>query len=136
MGRRPIARAGAKGPDAVAEGNRNPGEDFPGLEIPHVSVDIAQFSGDGRTSPASKLDYNVPLPGAYSFNRVVPIEFDPTWFEEASSARGASLLELGVAAADGNNLTALNRLRKKPETNARDAILKLHGDSARHYVPN
>jgi hypothetical protein len=81
---------------------------LPDLTEPRVSEDIAQFFGDGAASPVSKLNYNVPLPGGYSFNRIVPLELDPAWFGQASRNLGASLLELGVVEGDENALANVN----------------------------
>jgi hypothetical protein len=68
---------------------------MPVTEDPRVADELAQF-GDAA-NPAASIRYNVPLPGAYSFQRVVPIEVDPGWFTGPDAfGTGMSLRELEV----------------------------------------
>jgi hypothetical protein len=78
----------------------------PDLFEPRNDGNIADFGGTGGGKPA-ELNYNVPLPGAYSWGRVVPIELDPEMLGKQAALAGTSLAELGVVVADGN---AVNRV--------------------------
>jgi hypothetical protein len=68
----------------------------PDLTNPVAADQIATFAGDGQHSPASKIDYDVPLPGAQPITRVVPLELPDDAFTDASRAAGTSLKDLGV----------------------------------------
>ena len=72
---------------------------MPVTEDPTVAAELAQFGQ--AANPAASIKYDVPLPGAYSFQRVVPVEVDGGWFTGADAfAAGMSLRELGVVQAD------------------------------------
>jgi hypothetical protein len=78
--------------------------DLPDLSSPRASDDIARFDGDGRASPPSKIDYNLPLPGAYPINRIVPLELDVQLFKGESATMGDSLVDMGVIQQDGRTI--------------------------------
>jgi len=83
---------------------------MPVTEDPTVAAELAQF-GDAD-NPAASIRYNVPLPGAYSFQRVVPLEVDNAWFTGPDAVgAGMSLRELEVVTAtrtiDSDRLAAL-----------------------------
>lgn len=108
------------------------------LTSPIKSENIASFSGDGKNTPASKLNYDVPLPGSYSFQRVVPLEFDTAWFKPESANVGQSLVDLGVAKKDdGGTITAidegqLSKLYRRAlpavQRPSRQAVARVGGD--------
>ena len=77
---------------------------------PQYAPEIAQF-GEAANQAAS-IKYDVPLPGAHSFQSVTPLVLVPTdWFNEVwARAQGAELSELGVlegSTLDENKLLAL-----------------------------
>jgi hypothetical protein len=78
----------------------------PDLFTPVVADALASFGGDA-TSRSARIDFDVPLPGAYSWERVVPLELDPAVFGDGASRAGRSLVEQGVVEAD-NELTRIN----------------------------
>lgn len=79
----------------------------PDLFTPQEAVNIAQFGGDhaGRTA---RLSYDVPLPGAYSWQRIVPLELKDDQFSQAAASAGASFAELGVVAGARDAAGAVN----------------------------
>ncbi|MEU6371165.1 hypothetical protein ABZ876_37140 [Streptomyces sp. NPDC046931] len=81
---------------------------LPDLTKPVVSDDIARFGGNGQPSPVAKINYNVPLPGAYTINRIVPMEIPGEWFSEGSTRLGSSLIDLGVVQGDENSLRGID----------------------------
>ena len=72
---------------------------FPDLFTPKEAENIAQFGGDhaGRTA---RLSYDVPLPGAYSWQRIVPLDLKDDQFSQAATSAGSSFAELGVVSGD------------------------------------
>lgn len=80
------------------------------LITPVVADQLAAF-GPGEGGPAARLNYSVPLPGAYSWNRVVPLEMPGEWFTADARAAGSSLLELGIVQGDQGHLVGVDRER-------------------------
>ncbi|MFC0682802.1 hypothetical protein ACFFGH_33640 [Lysobacter korlensis] len=78
----------------------------PDLSTP-VVADVAAFGG-GDAGKAAKINYNVPLPGAYSWQRVVPLEIDRSDFVEQAFKIGDSLLKLKVVTGDQGVLTGID----------------------------
>jgi hypothetical protein len=80
-------------------------------EDPAVAAEVAQF-GEGA-NPAASIQYDVPLPGAYSFQRVVPIDIIGDWFTAEALNAGTSLNQLGVAEGEDGEIRSINgdRLR-------------------------
>jgi hypothetical protein len=74
------------------------------LSTPHVSTDVAQFGGRSKTGSAGAIDYNVPLPGGYPINRIVPLDIDAGWFTPESATLGNSLVDLGVVQQNGQGV--------------------------------
>jgi hypothetical protein len=68
-------------------------------EDPTIATQVAQF-GDAA-NPAASIQYDIPLPGAYAFQRVTPLEISEDWFEDDAPDVGVSLVQLGVAQGDG-----------------------------------
>jgi hypothetical protein len=83
----------------------------PDLSTPAVAGDLASFGG-GAPGRSSKINFDVPLPGSYSWQRVVPLELDPAVFADGATRIGTSLLQLGVVQGDQGRLTGIdvNRL--------------------------
>jgi hypothetical protein len=76
----------------------------PDLNNPEVARDIARFGSNGKPSPVAKLNYNVPLPGTYPIDRVVPLDLPEELFTEAARNAGISMKALGVIKTDANEL--------------------------------
>jgi len=83
----------------------------PDLSTREVASNIAEFGGNGRPSPVAKINYNVPLPGSFSVNRVVPLDLPAEWFNRDSHRYGTSLIELGVVQGDEGALRAVDPQR-------------------------
>src|SRR5262245_50732979 len=83
---------------------------FEQLASPAAANDLAVF-GPGAAGAAAHLNYGVPLPGAYSWDRVVELGIQPGWFQEGSRQAGVSFEQLGVAKLkdDDGNLDRLDR---------------------------
>jgi len=83
----------------------------PDLSTPAVADDLASFGG-GAPGRSSKINFDVPLPGSYAWQRVVPLELDPAVFADGAPRIGTSLLQLGVVQGDQGRLTGIdvNRL--------------------------
>ena len=77
---------------------------------PIVAEQLAKF-GPGQAGKASQINYNVPLPGAYSWDRIVTLELPNDWYLDGARRAGTSLLTLGVVQGDEGRLTAVNRDR-------------------------
>src|SRR5262245_32971043 len=75
--------------------------DVPDLSIPVVADALAAF-GEGQGGHSARINLDVPLPGAHTMNRVVPLELDSKAFDPAASQAGTSLLEQGVVQNDGD----------------------------------
>lgn len=80
------------------------------LITPIVAEQLTKF-GPGEGGKAAQINYNVPLPGAHEWDRVVPLELPPEWFSDAARRVGTSLLDLGVVQGDQGRLTGINRER-------------------------
>ena len=73
---------------------------------PRGASELAQFGDHGKKSASIK--YNVPLPSAYSFQRVVPVvpvELDSAWWIGDAVAAGMSLSDLEVVTGDTGDRT-------------------------------
>src|SRR3954451_15134339 len=81
----------------------------PDLSTPAVA-DVAAFGG-GDAGTASKINYNVPLPGAYSWQRITPLAPDGVLFNEAATSAGTSMLTMGVVQGDQGVLNAIDGQR-------------------------
>jgi hypothetical protein len=84
---------------------------LPDLTKPNVAEDIASFGGNGQPSPVAKLNYNVPLPGAYPIDRVVPVDLPPEQFSEDGQQAGTSLIDVGIIQIQGPLLVGVNPQR-------------------------
>jgi hypothetical protein len=82
----------------------------PDLSTPVVAEALAAFGG-GPPSHSAKINLDVPLPGAYSINRVVPIELDPGAFAAGAVSVGASLHDQGVVQGDAGRLAGIDTQR-------------------------
>jgi hypothetical protein len=82
----------------------------PDLSTPVVAGDLASFGG-GAPGRSSKINFDVPLPGSYSWQRVVPLELDPAVFADGANRGGTSLLQLGVVQGDQDRLTGIDASR-------------------------
>ena len=80
---------------------------LPDLTQPTAAEKIVTFGGHGGPTPASRIDYDVPLPGTHPVTRVVPIEFPKDWFAAGSDRAGTSLIQLGIVEGDENALRAI-----------------------------
>jgi hypothetical protein len=80
------------------------------LITPVVADQLAKF-GPGAGGKAAQINYSVPLPGAYSWGRVVPLELPTDWFTPQARNAGTSLLTLGVVQGDQGRLTGIDRDR-------------------------
>jgi hypothetical protein len=78
------------------------------LLTPLVADQIAKF-GPGSGGKAAELNYSVPLPGAYSWDRIVELDLPSDWFTDLARQSGTSLIDLGVVTGDQGNLTGINR---------------------------
>jgi len=76
------------------------------LTEPTAADKIVNF-GEGGQTPASRIDYDVPLPGAHPITRVVPIELPDEWFADGSRSAGSSLVQLGIVEGDENALQSI-----------------------------
>ena len=83
---------------------------LPDLFTPQDAEKIATFGGE-NTGKTAQLNYDVALPGAYSWGRVVPLELDRDAFGDQAAAAGTSLLELGVVTGDQGVLRGINSER-------------------------
>jgi hypothetical protein len=74
---------------------------LPDLFTPQDAAKIATFGGTtaGKTA---QLNYDVALPGAHSWGRVVPLDLDEKTFVDEAAHTGTSLAELGVVSNDGD----------------------------------
>ena len=57
------------------------------LFTPVVADQLAKF-GPGTAGTPAQINYDVPLPGAYSWDRIVPIEMPADWFVGEASRQG------------------------------------------------
>lgn len=74
-------------------------------ENPQDHKEIATFEGSGA---AAEIRYSVPLPGAYSFDRIVPVELPADAFADQAKSSGASLSDLGIATVDAGKIRSLS----------------------------
>jgi hypothetical protein len=79
----------------------------PDLSTPVVAGALAAF-GEGKGSNSATINLDVPLPGAHSMERVVPLELDGGAFAAAASQAGTSLVEQGVVQGDQGRLTGVD----------------------------
>jgi hypothetical protein len=79
--------------------------------VPQDASNVAAF-GDDAGNPAAAIKYSVPLPGSYSFDRIVPLEAPADWFTDSAKAAGTSLADLGVVAVDSSGkITSVDSAR-------------------------
>ncbi|NAS20087.1 hypothetical protein GT755_00120 [Herbidospora sp. NEAU-GS84] len=67
---------------------------MPVSEDPIIAKSIAQFGDEG--SRAASIRYDVPLPGSYSFQRIIPLDIPEGHFLGPGRSAGTSLSSLGV----------------------------------------
>jgi hypothetical protein len=79
---------------------------LPDLFTPVVADELAAFGG-GAAGTSARINFDVPLPGAYSWQRVVPLELDPAVFGDGAARAGTSLLAQGVVQGDQGRLTGI-----------------------------
>ncbi|MCI3277369.1 hypothetical protein [Streptomyces cylindrosporus] len=77
------------------------------LITPVGADDMAKFTGKG--GKAAGINYDVPLPGAYDWRRIVPLAFPGAVFTDFARRSGTSLLQLGVVKGDDGRLTGIDR---------------------------
>jgi hypothetical protein len=77
---------------------------------PVVADQLAKF-GPGAAGKAAQINYNVPLPGAYSWDRIVQLDLPNDWFSDNARRAGTSLFDLGVVEGDQGRLTSVDRDR-------------------------
>ena len=82
----------------------------PDLSTPVVAEALAAF-GSGAPSHSAKINLDVPLPGAYSIDRIVPLELDPGAFAAGAVSVGASLHDQGVVQGDAGQLGGIDTER-------------------------
>ena len=80
------------------------------LTTPVVADQLATF-GPGSAGKAAQLNYNVPLPGSCSWDRVVDLDLPEDWFADGSAQSGTSLIDLGVVQGDEGVVTQINQER-------------------------
>ena len=80
---------------------------LPDLINPVVADAIAEFGGSD-SGAASKINYNVPLPGVFASNRITPLSVPAEWFQDGVVRMGTSLLQLGVVDGDQGILRSIN----------------------------
>src|SRR2546430_7751212 len=69
------------------------------LTKPVIAENLAKF-GPGDAGKAAQINYNVPLPGAHSWDRVVVLELPEEWFTDNARQAGTSLRDLGIVRVD------------------------------------
>lgn len=79
----------------------------PDLFTPVVADELAAFGG-GNAGKSARINFDVPLPGSCSWERIVPLDLDPAVFANAANTAGASLLAQGVVQGDQGTLTGVN----------------------------
>ena len=75
-------------------------------EDPVVASSIATF-GEGDNSAAS-IRYDLPLPGAYSFQRIMPLELDAQMFTDTAKNAGVPVTALDVVSMEGGAIRDIN----------------------------
>ncbi|MCX4767669.1 hypothetical protein OG562_43305 [Streptomyces sp. NBC_01275] len=83
---------------------------FSDLISPKAADHLAAF-GPGEEGRAARLNYDVPLPGAYSWDRLVGAQVPADWFVDGARRLGRSLLELGVVTGDEGRLVSVDRAK-------------------------
>ncbi|MDR7274421.1 hypothetical protein [Catenuloplanes atrovinosus] len=78
------------------------------LTTPIAAENLALF-GPGTPGKAARLNYDVPLPGVYSWDRISEIEMPAEWFTASAAEAGTSLVEMGVVKGSEGRLTAVDR---------------------------
>jgi hypothetical protein len=87
-----------------------PLSDLSDLITPVVADQLAKF-GPGQGGKPSQLNYDVPVPGSYSWSRIVPLDLPAGSFVQGAAQAGTSFLQLGVAQGDQNRLEGIDRNR-------------------------
>ncbi|OAA20995.1 hypothetical protein UG55_106632 [Frankia sp. EI5c] len=77
---------------------------------PVDAADLAAFGDDARNA-AARIRYDIPLPGEYSFQRIVPLDLPADHFVETAKKPGESLAELGVVQLSAGNVVAVSAER-------------------------
>ncbi|MFD4142805.1 hypothetical protein [Streptomyces sp. NPDC058572] len=78
------------------------------MTVDDSPVDHKQIATFGGGDDAAAIKYSVPLPGAYSFERIVPLDVPAEWFVQEASSTGRSLEELGVAAVENGRIRSVD----------------------------
>ncbi|MGW4758179.1 hypothetical protein [Streptomyces chartreusis] len=84
--------------------------DFSDLISPQAADHLATF-GPGQEGKAARLNYDVPLPGAHSWDRIVGAQVPADWFVDGARRLGKSLLDLGVVTGDEGRLVSVDRAK-------------------------
>jgi hypothetical protein len=82
----------------------------PDLTTPVVAEELASFGG-GAAGTSARINFDVPLPGSYSWQRIVPLEVEPAAFADGAARAGTSLLSLGVVQGDQGRVSAIDARR-------------------------
>jgi hypothetical protein len=85
------------------------GSDVAVTEDPTIATSIATF-GVGDNSAAS-IRYDLPLPGAYSFQRIVPLDLARQVFADPAGTAGVPLTALGAVSMEGGGIRDINPAR-------------------------
>jgi hypothetical protein len=72
-----------------------------GLETPVIAGEVAKWGADGGRRAAA-INYDVPVPGTMSWQRIVPLGLDGAVFVEGSKELGVKLSDTGIWSDDGN----------------------------------
>jgi len=81
---------------------------MPVSESPEDHKEIATFEEAGD---AAAIRYSVPLPGAYSFDRIVPLDLSDVSFPDTAKNVGSSLTDLGIATVEGGKIRTISAER-------------------------
>ncbi|WP_344209797.1 hypothetical protein [Nonomuraea bangladeshensis] len=87
------------GDDIASTANGKDETTMPVPEDPIIAESIAHFGDHGDR--AASIKYDVPLPGSYSFQRIVPLDIPQDFFLEPGRSAGTSLSSLGVVEEEG-----------------------------------
>ncbi|SHN88516.1 hypothetical protein SAMN05660350_04549 [Geodermatophilus obscurus] len=82
----------------------------PDLSIPVVADALAAFGGEA-TSRSAEINFDVPLPGSYSWQRIVPLELDADVFLDGASKAGVSMLDQEIVQGEQGRLTGIDASR-------------------------
>ncbi|WP_149830893.1 hypothetical protein [Streptomyces tailanensis] len=83
---------------------------FSDLISPQAADHLATF-GPGQEGKAARLNYDVPLPGAHSWDRVVGALVPADWYVDGARRVGKSLLDLGVVTGDEGRPVSVDRAK-------------------------